>query len=153
MLLLLFQLGDDRYALDARQVAEVLPLVTITRIPHAPPGVAGVFNYRGAPVPAIDLSQLTIGRPAHARLSTRLVVVHYPDGSGNTRLLGLVAEKATGTVRRELGDFVASGVTNPETAHVGSVATDAGGLTHWIDLQKLLPESVRGVLFQNGPGS
>ena len=31
MLFLLFQLGEDRYALDAGQVVEVLPLVGITR--------------------------------------------------------------------------------------------------------------------------
>jgi chemotaxis-related protein WspB len=56
MLFLLFQLGEERYALDTSHVAEVLPLVAITPIPQAPTGVAGLFNYRGAPVPAIDLS-------------------------------------------------------------------------------------------------
>jgi chemotaxis-related protein WspB len=151
MLLLLFQLDEDRYALDARQVAEVLPLVTITPIPQAPTGVAGLFNYRGTPVPAIDLSQLAIGRPAHSRLNTRIVVVHYPDAHGNTHLLGLVAEKATETVRREPEDFLASGVTNHRAPYLGSVARDARGLMHWVDLQTLLPESVRGVLFRKSP--
>ena len=36
MLFLLFELGTDRYALDALQIAEVLPLVAIKRIPRAP---------------------------------------------------------------------------------------------------------------------
>ena len=151
MLLLLFHLGGDRFALDARQIAEVLPLVAVTRIPLAPPGVAGLFNYRGTPVPAIDLSQLTVGRPAPPRLSTRLVVVHYPDDDGNTRLLGLIAEKATETVRRERADFVDSGVTSHQAPHLGPVASDDLGSIHWIDLQKLLPESVRDVLFKNSP--
>jgi chemotaxis-related protein WspB len=91
MLFLLFQLGDDRYALDTGRVAEVLPLVAITPIPKAPTGVAGLFNYHGAPVPAIDLSQLTMGRPARNRMNTRIVLVHYPDGRGKTHLLGLIA--------------------------------------------------------------
>ena len=64
MLFLLFELGQDRYALDVRQVAEVLPLVEFKRIPQAPPFVAGLLNYRGDPVPVIDLSQLTLSRPA-----------------------------------------------------------------------------------------
>ena len=64
MLFLVFQLGPDRYALDAKRVAEVLPLVDIKSIPHAPNGIAGVFNYRGTPVPVIDLAQLTLGQPA-----------------------------------------------------------------------------------------
>ena len=34
MLFLLFEMGKDRYALDVRQIAEVLPLVAVTRVPR-----------------------------------------------------------------------------------------------------------------------
>jgi len=69
-------------------------------------------------IPAIDLSQLTLGRPAHARLNTRIVVVNYPDDSGHTHLLGLIAEKATETVRRESVDFLASGVNTDRAPYL-----------------------------------
>ncbi len=77
MLLLVFQLGNDHYALDAAQIAEVMPLVDITRIPQAPAGVAGMFDCRGVPVPVVDLSQLMLGRSAqylleHANRRRRL---------------------------------------------------------------------------------
>jgi chemotaxis-related protein WspB len=147
MLFLLFQLGEDRYALNTGRVVEVLPLVGITPIPKAPAGVAGLFNYHGAPVPAIDLSHLTMGRPARNRLNTRIVLVHYPDGRGKTHLLGLIAEKVTETVRREPADFVASGVTTDRAPYLGPVATDARGVLQWIDVEWLLPASVRDVLF------
>ena len=68
MLFLLFQLGEDRYALDAARSPKSCRWSRSRAIPQAPAGVAGVFNYRGAPVPAIDLSQLTLGRPARAPL-------------------------------------------------------------------------------------
>jgi chemotaxis-related protein WspB len=148
MLFLLLELGPDRYALDARQVAEVLPLVSITRLPQAPPSVAGILNYRGAPVPVIDVSQLMRGRPAERRLSTRIVLVHYPDVGGQQRLLGLIAERATHTVRREETDFVPSGVTSEGAPYLGPVATDARGLLQWLDARTLLPASVRDVLFR-----
>ncbi len=148
MLFILFQLGRDSYALEAAQVAEVLPLVQVKKIPHAPAGVVGVFTYRGAPVPVLDLSALTLGRPAHARLSTRLLLVHYPDATGTKRLLGLIAEKATETLRREPGDFVASGVRTDGAPYLGPVVKDARGLIQWIEVDKLLPESVREVLFR-----
>lgn len=148
MLFLLFELGRDRYALDARQVAEVLPLVDITAVPQAPPAVAGVFNYRGAPVPVIDVSQLTLGRPSARRLSTRIVLVHYPDATGRSRLLGLIAERATQAVHRDESDFVASGVTTDGAPYLGPVATDARGLVQRLDASTLLPPSVRDVLFQ-----
>jgi chemotaxis-related protein WspB len=149
MLFLLFQLGDDRYALEASQVAEVLPLVTIKHIPQAPPGIAGAFNYRGAPVPVIDLSELTVGRPSRARLSTRLILVNYCDETGAARVLGLIAERATETTRREPTDFVASGVEAGTASYLGPVATDERGLLQRIEVNQLLPSSVRDVLFQH----
>lgn len=147
MLFILFQLGGDRYAFDAAQVAEVLPLVQVKKIPQAPAGVAGVFTYRGAPVPVIDLSELALGRPARARLSTRLLLVHYPDATGVRRLLGLIAENATETLRREPGDFVASGVKSDGAPYLGPVVNEARGLIQWIEVEKLLPASVRDALF------
>ena len=148
MLFLIFELGNDRYALDVRQIAEVLPLVSFKQVPRAPQAMNGLFNYRGAPVPVIDLSQLTLGRPSARRLSTRLVLVHYPDHTGQTHLLGLVAERATQTARHEASDFVASGVTNTGAPYLGPVVSDARGLLQWIDVRTLLPPSFRDMLFK-----
>ena len=142
MLFLVFQVGAHRYAIDAGQVAEVLPLVAITPIARASEEVAGVLVYRGAPVPVVDLSQLLEGRPAERRLSTRIVVVHYPLGkdgmNGETRLLGLIAEKATETIRREALEFVDSGVVNDRAPYLGSVAPDARGMVQRVEIGRLL---------------
>ena len=137
MLFLVFQLGAHRYAIDASQVAEVLPLVPVTAIARAPEDVAGIFLYRGAPVPVVDLSQLLEGRPAERRLSTRIIVVHCPIG-GDTRLLGLIAEKATDTIRRDALEFVDSGVVNDQAPYLGAVAPDSRGMVQRIDIARLL---------------
>jgi chemotaxis-related protein WspB len=148
MLFLQFQLGKDRYALDSGRVVEVLPLLGIKQIPQAPAGVAGAFNYRGKPVPVIDLSELALGRPARLHMSTRIIVVRYPDGNGIQHELGLIAEKATETVRRDPADFTDSGVINDGAPYLGPVATDPNGLVQWIEVTKLLPAAVRDVLFR-----
>jgi chemotaxis-related protein WspB len=148
MLFLLLQLGQDRYALEASEVVEVLPLLNFKKILRAPPGVAGAFNYHGTPVPVIDLSELTIGIPSRQRLSTRLVLVNYPLESGGRRILGLIAEHATETVRLEPTDFLNAGVTVDEAPYLGPVAKDERGLIQWIEAKKLLSESVRGLLFR-----
>jgi len=148
MLFLLFQLGTDRYALEASQIAEVLPLVTIKEIPGSPVGVVGAFSYRGTPVPLIDLNALVLGRPARVRISTRIVLVYYPADSGDLRLLGLIAEKATETIRRQASDFSPSGITSAQAPYLGPVTSDAHGVIQWLEVDKLLPESVRRVLFQ-----
>jgi len=148
MLFLVFELARDRYVLEIGQVAEVLPLLDIRTMPQAPTAVAGILNYHGTPVPVIDVSQLTLGRPAERRLSTRIVLVHYPDADGKPRLLGLIAERATQTVRREEKDFVASGVTSDGASYLGPVVADARGLLQWLDVRTLLPPAIRYVLFK-----
>jgi chemotaxis-related protein WspB len=147
MLYLLFQLGEDRYALDAAQVIEVLPLIDIKQIPQAPSGVAGICNRRSSPLPVIDLNELTLGPPAARRLSTRIIVVRCADGAGGMRELGLIAERATGMFRREPADFVDAGITNGRAPYLGPVTTDERGLVQRIEVERLLPESVRAVLF------
>ena len=148
MLFLQMQLDADRYALDIRQVAEVLPLVDLKAIPGAPAGVVGLIDYGGAPVPVVDLCQLLVSRAAHRRLNTRIILVHYSAGTGKQHLLGLLAERATETVRREPAEFRASGVMRASPPHLGGIALDADGAVHWIDVNRLLPESLCNCLFQ-----
>ena len=150
MLLLLFEAQTGRYALDAHQVVEVLPLVTLQPVPHAPRGVAGVFNYRGTPLPVMDLSDLMIARPAVARLSTRIIVVRYPLETDDPALIGLIAEHATDTIRRSSDDFVSSGITNDAAPYAGPVATDRDGMVQLIQVTALLTPAIREMLF-TGP--
>jgi chemotaxis-related protein WspB len=149
MLCLLFQVGEDRYAMDTAEIVEVLPLVNLTRIPQAPADVAGLFNYRGVPVPVVDLTELTIGRPADRRLNTRIVLVRVPVVDDRARIVGMIAERATRTVRWELSDFALPGLRRNGAPSLGSVATDAHGLVHWFDARTLLPASVRDLLFKS----
>jgi chemotaxis-related protein WspB len=148
MILLLFQLGPDRYALDASRVAEVLPWVGLKQIPQAAPGVAGVFNYHGAPVPVVDLSAMALGRPARRSLSTRLVLVRYQAESGTPRLIGLLVEQATETLRRNPGDFRPAGVSSPDAPYLGPVTNDERGIIQWVEVERLLKPEVRSQLWQ-----
>src|SRR4051812_11201026 len=104
MLFLLFKLGKDRYAIEASRVVEVVPLLELRKIPQAPEGIAGVFNYRGKPVPAIDLCQLTVNQRAAHRLSTRIIVINSADSRGRHQLLGLIAEHATEMLRKDANE-------------------------------------------------
>ena len=147
MLFLLFRLGHDRYALEARRVVEVVPLLALKKIPQAPRGVAGLFNYRGQPVPAVDLGELTLGQPASPRLSTRIILVQYPDDTGKNRLLGLIAEQATEIIRKEPNDFAPTGVQMRAAPYLGPVAMDSQGGIQWVYEQRLLSGPVRDLLF------
>lgn len=147
MLFLLFQVGQDRYALEASHVVEVVPLLEIKRLPQAPKGVAGIFNYRGRPLPAVDLTELTLGQPAAERLSTRIIIVNYPDGNGQVHLLGLIAEQATGILRKDAKDLAGPLVNAGSASYLGPVFVDAKGPVQCLKEQHLLSEPVRDLLF------
>jgi len=151
-LFLLFRIGAERYALEAVEVAEVLPRLTLKPIAQAPHWVAGVFAHRGAVIPVIDLSALTFGHPAQSRTSTRLVLVHYrPDAERAAQLLGLILEQATDTLRCAATEFKDYGVDNRQARYLGPVREDELGLLQWIRVQDLLEESVRELLFPSQP--
>ncbi len=143
MLFLLFQLGSDRYALDASRVVEVLPLLHLKKIPQAPRGVAGIFSYHGRLVAAVDLAELTLGRPAGEKLSTRIILLNYADDDGKTHLLGLIAEHATEMIRRNKKEFADAGVKVRAAPYLGPVLADEKGVIQLIHEQKLLSGSVR----------
>ena len=138
MLYLVLHVGDDRYALDARQIVEILPLVAVSPLPRAPEGVAGVIEYRGAPVPAVDLCQLIYGRPSTRRRGTRVVIVRRAEQADGSPLFGLIVEKAAETMRRNADEFVDAGVGSPLSPYLGAVTRDVNGLVRHFDPAPLL---------------
>jgi chemotaxis-related protein WspB len=147
MLFLLFQLGEDRYAIEAAKVTAVLPLVVPKAIPGAPAAVAGAFDYHGTLVPLIDLSQLALGRPAQPRRSTRIIMVGYPVDD-DTHPLGLIAENASETLVRDPAEFVQSGVRSDGAPSLGPIVSDSRGIVQWVQIDQLLPDVVRDLLFK-----
>ncbi len=147
MLFLVFKLGRDRYALEAACIVEVLPLVDMKHLPHSELGVAGIFDYRGSPLPVIDLSMLTLGRAAKSRLSTRIVIANHVDAAGKVHRLGLIAEGATETIRRERDDFAELGISSAAAPYLGPVIKDSRGLIERIDVNGLLSEPIRELFF------
>jgi chemotaxis-related protein WspB len=154
MLFVLFQLGKNRYALEANCVVEVLPLLELKHVPQPPRGVAGIFVYRGQPVPALDLCELTLGRPALEHLSTRIIIIRHRKTTGESQLIGLIAERATGTLRRDEKAFVeAAGVKLASAPFVGPILMDDQGVIQLLDAQKLLDEGEQKLRLTHAVGA
>ncbi|AVD81937.1 chemotaxis protein CheW [Pseudomonas sp. SWI6] len=147
VLYLQFRIGEQRFALDVREVIEVLPRRPLKPIAQAPTWVAGVLAHRGVMVPVIDLSALSFGRPAVQRTSTRLVLVRYRQD----QQLGLVLEQATDTLRCHPEAFQPYGLDNPDARYLGPVLQDAEGMLQRIEVDDLLTDSVRMLLFPTQP--
>ncbi len=147
MLLLIFQLGSSRFALDARAIVEVVPLVQLEPVAHAPGYIAGLFNYRGELVPVVDLRSLTQDQPCTLHMTSRIILVHYPLPGGGQRLLGMLAEQVTETIKRDRDAFSSSGIRIHDTPYLGDIARDEQGMIHFLQFDQLLPTAVCELLF------
>lgn len=93
MLAVLFSLGDQRCGLDSAVVERIVPALPLQPVSGGSSALAGVFSYQGIMVPVVDLVRQATGRPAHAHLSSRIILARHMDDGGSPRLVGLLAER------------------------------------------------------------
>lgn len=141
MLLLLFEIGSDRYALNARQIIEVVPLVRLKQIPNTPDYVAGLMNFRGTVIPVIDLCRLLTPFSCENSFSTRYIIVKYPVENKGEVLLALMANNVTETVQTDLTSIPSSGTILAEVLYGGQPGSDSSELIQWLDVKKTIPEN------------
>lgn len=125
MLFLAFRIGGEAMALAAEHIVEIVPLVDLEQPRH---GGQGVFQYRGAFIPAIDLTLRDTGQPARRRMSTRIVVIRSP--WGEAQLVGLIAEGASAMLRLDPADFA-------------PFAQGPDGLVQRVEPRDLVPQEAR----------
>jgi len=147
MLMLLFQLGNSRYAIPAGDVVEITPQVELEAIAMAPDCVSGLFNYRGLHVPVIDLCRLVNNSHCSNSFSSRIILVNYPLADDTQRVLGLLAEHVTETVNIDEDAFTSTGVNMEHAPFLGHAARSEPGLVQRISVSELLPEAFQSQLF------
>ena len=138
MLLLLFEIGSDRYALDARQIIEVVPLVRLKLIPNTPDHIAGLMNYRGAAIPVIDLCRLLTDIPCENSFSTRIIIVKHPVENSGEVFLALMANNVTETDQTSLEAMPHAGTIMAETLFGSGTGSDASELIQFFAAEKMI---------------
>ena len=94
--LVVFQLGEQQFALGVTAVERVVQAVEIATLPDAPRGVRGVINLQGRIVPVFDLWS-RLGQPAReVRAGDHLIVAHT-----HWRTVALLVDSVAGVVRRD----------------------------------------------------
>jgi purine-binding chemotaxis protein CheW len=109
---LTFTLGDEIYALDVRNVREVLEMVPITPIPRASEHMRGVINVRGSVVPVLDL-RLRFGlTKTEQTIDTCVVVIEGTTERGQV-VMGALVDSV-----REVVDLDSTQIEPPP--HIGT---------------------------------
>lgn len=146
MLVLTFQIGDDRLALDIRRVREVVPRVRLDRVTSAPPWLAGLFVYRGLPVPVLDLHKLLGAGDCPPHLSSRIVLVPLPREGGGETLIGLLAAQVADIRDVRPTKQALPGLNAPGQPDLGLTLVEGDTILHLLDLERLLPDPVKQLL-------
>jgi chemotaxis-related protein WspB len=105
MLMLLFQAGTCRYALDSQQIVEVLPWASLYPASGgqgmAQNMIAGLLNYHGQLVSVIDLGQLIHDMPSRRNYGSRIILINAAalaiPGFETAKWLGLLADRVVDT--------------------------------------------------------
>lgn len=147
MLMLLFHLGNSQYTIPVAEVVEVAPQVELGSVARAPAYIAGLFNYRGQNVPVIDLCRLLHDQPCRNSFTTRIILAHFPLANGDSRVLGLLAERVTETLHIDPDSYTDTGIQIDDTPFLGRVAQTDSGLIQQVSVSDLLPAPLRAQLF------
>lgn len=131
--LLIFELGNQRYALPASDVRELLRAVTLTPLPRAPAVVEGVINVRGVLVPVLDIRARFRVPPKPLQPTDHLIVAH-----AGGRLVALRVDRALELARLEPAAVERAEAVVPGVAYVAQMAKFPDGLVLVHDLNTFL---------------
>ena len=143
---IVFSIGSDRYALPAADLIEVLPLLTLKQLPQTQGWVSGVLNYRGTAVVVLDINSLVTGKACKAVVSTRILLTPVLRRDGIRRILGLMVEGVTGTVKILPETLRVSGVWSESAPYLGMLAMHGGEILQIIHSDKILTGESRALL-------
>ncbi len=126
MLMLLFTIGKEHYALNSEYVVEIVPKVPLKIISHPEKALVGLLNYAGSSVPILDLSQLIIQQASSSAMHTRIVLLHYKHPTEGAILLGVIAEQVVEAKRLDKNSFVDSSINLACFPFFGGTYQDKG---------------------------
>jgi purine-binding chemotaxis protein CheW len=135
----IFQLANERYAIDIRAVQEIVRMQTITPVPEAANWVEGVTNLRGRVVPVLDLRRRCGVPSAEHTPDTRIMVVCVEDG-----LVGLIVDGVSEVFRIPGAQIEEPGklVRMAGNGYLRGIAKLENGLVSLLALDGLIPADV-----------
>lgn len=132
--IVVFKVGGLEYAVGIEQVQEIIDRAEITRVPHAPDFILGVFNLRGKIVPAIDLL-CRLGLGSTSQTAQIIVEVATEDHT-----IGILADDVTETTEVDVNDIEPPSVMIGDTSqkYIKGIVKIEERLMSLLDLEALL---------------
>jgi purine-binding chemotaxis protein CheW len=131
---LTFQVDGERYALPANQVAEVVRLPAVARVPQAPKGLLGLANLRGSILPVASVRGL-MGAEESGAATTRAIVL---DGAAPVALAVDVVQALVTVETDQIETRQAELATRPGERLKGAFADGKNAIAKILDIEALV---------------
>jgi purine-binding chemotaxis protein CheW len=133
--LLTFILGDERYAIEIGDIAEIVSAQSATQIPNADSSILGVISVRGSIVTLVDVRS-RLKQPARGlSKDSRIIIVRRAGG-----LIGFEVDRVLRPAKIERSTIEPQPVVHPdeESECILGVIRGPDSLTIVLDLAKLV---------------
>ena len=134
---LMLGLAGEIFAIDAKQVREILDPIPVTRVPGAKPYVANLVNVRGKVIPLADL-RLRFGMPPAAITPDSRFIVLEIELGGDATTIGIIADKVY-----EVTELDASTLQKTPPVGMHWQPEFVAGIAKWKDEFIVLPDMAR----------
>lgn len=144
--LLVFRLGEQRYALPLAAVERVVRAVAVTPLPGAPATVLGAINVQGRVVPVFNVRRRFLMPDREVGPGDWFLLAHT-----SRRAVALVVDEAADVLERPRDDVPTSALAVPGVEHFPGVVKLDDGLALIHDLEAFLSPSEEQALDEAMP--
>ncbi len=133
--LVVFNLGQEVYAVEIAMVKEIIQMQSITRVPGTPPSIEGVINLRGTVIPIVDLRKRFKLARIDRNKDTRVVIV-----SCRGQEVGVVVDSVAQVLRVPVDSIEAAAhlFNEDKLNHVHAIVKLASQLVILLDMDHVL---------------
>ncbi|HOC05836.1 MAG: chemotaxis protein CheW [Bacillota bacterium] len=137
-----FPLEDELYGVDIHQVMRIEKMLSLTRVPNAPPFVIGVCNLRGSVIPVIDLKQ-RLALPSNLDENAKIIFVNV-----GKQVVGMTIDSAVDVTSIDSDEIEPSPslVTGIDSQFIQGVAKVSNRLLIILDMERVLTVDQLNVL-------
>ncbi len=104
---LVFELGNEQFAIHVKKVLSILEMKNITKIPQTPDYMKGIINLRGNVLPVIDSHVKFNLPPLKINMKTSILVLELKNENTKPIKLGLMVDKVNEVLQIEKGKIQA----------------------------------------------
>jgi purine-binding chemotaxis protein CheW len=138
---LLFEVEDEKYALELKFVDEIVPMMKIKPVPRSPDFIEGVVQIRDRVIPVLDLKKYFSYPREHYYSLTRIAILDIHD-----RKLGVILDNVTSVTELSQKQLKKTVMSHDHAQFVEGMAEVDQSLIQLLEVDKLLDDSQLAIL-------